>query len=152
MMKDYDDAEEFNNMFLKYKIVDDSLHKQHNKECFEAVKKALKEVGVYIKVDEDHTLSISINGRRYLQNKRRSAGRRYEMVKNDNDEIIRYSDVVLMLQSMTDTQIYERLNMSLSTYYRHKKKLMNSDYYKSLDKNRLNDEAYLRSITGNFAF
>lgn len=151
-MKKYDDAAEFDKMFLKYKIVDDGLYRKHNEENFQAVKKALEEVGVYLNMEENHTIRISINGTKYLQNKRRSAGRRSEMKKNDNDEIIRYSDVVLMLQSMTDKQIYEKLNMSLATYYRHKKKLVNSDYYKSLDKNRLDDEVYLKHVKGDFAF
>jgi len=55
-----------------------------------------------------------------------------------------YSDVVLMLQSMTDQEIMEHIGIKYATYYRHKKKLLESEYYKFTDKNRLTDELYLQ--------
>ena len=57
-----------------------------------------------------------------------------------------------MKQTMTDAQLCEKIDMKPATYYRHKKELKESDYYKTLDKNKLSDLNYLKSIPGDFMF
>lgn len=89
--------------------------------------------------------------------------------------IFYYSDVLFLLQRMTDTEVMKKLSgkyrkrqiekkyrtlnfvpepspMAPATYYRHKKRMMESSWYKSLDKNRLDDLDYLHSVPGDDAF
>lgn len=65
---------------------------------------------------------------------------------------VKFSDVVLMQQSMTSKEIAEKLGLSSSSYTRHNRKMKNSYYYKQLDQSRLNDEEYLQSVDGNSDF
>ena len=53
---------------------------------------------------------------------------------------------------MTDQQIADKIGMKIATYYRHKKKLRESKYFKELDQNRLDDREYLESLKGNLVF
>ena len=57
-----------------------------------------------------------------------------------------------MQQTMKDTEILETTGMTSATYYRHKKAMKESAYYKRLDKTKLNDAAYLKSIEGDTFF
>ena len=53
---------------------------------------------------------------------------------------------------MKDREIAERISMPIATYKRHKKTMKESNYYNSLDLNRLHDEVYLQAQPGNLAF
>lgn len=57
-----------------------------------------------------------------------------------------------MMQIMTDREIAERINMPIATFYRHKKIMKSSSYYKTLDKNKMDDLEYLKSVDGNLMF
>ena len=109
---------------------------------------------------EDGILSISIMGNKYIQKKKRDAGRRKKILTDPNtiekkiigtdyvyetEKIWMYSDVVYMMQSMKDKEIIDRLNVKPATYYRHKKALKESGYYKNLDPQKMNDIEYLKS-------
>ena len=88
----------------------------------------------------------------------------------------KWSDIVCMLETMTDKQIMEKLTvtakrktkseysdltymevkentpMAPATYYRKKKKMTRSDWYQRLDKERCADIDYLRSVPGDQDF
>lgn len=140
---------------LRYVVKSHPYYTETNKENFGAIQEALNDVGVYISLDDDE-LCISIMPSRYMRSKTRYAGRRKKIAfttdSSGNLFVYKYSDVVLMMQTMTDEQICEKIGMAIATYYRHKKKLKNTKYYKSLDKNKLDDKEYLESVDGNFAF
>lgn len=146
---------ELSGLNLRYTVKSDPYFAKKNKANFEAVKTALYDVGVYISLDDDE-LYISIMQDRYLRTKNRNAGRRKKIAasrdSHNNLFLWKYSDVVLMMQTMTDKEICEKIGMAIATYYRHKKNLKNTVYYKSLDKNKLNDKEYLESVEGNRAF
>ena len=57
-----------------------------------------------------------------------------------------------MMQIMTDRETAERINMPIATFYRHKKIMKSSSYYKTLDKNKMDDLEYLKSVDGNLMF
>lgn len=146
---------EYENLRLCYEVKDSKLHKKQNEENFDTVKKLLKEVGVWLDI-KDGEMYISIFASQFLRAKNRYAGRRDKICsyhdKNGKIEFYRYSDIVFMLQTMTDKEIAEKIDMKIATYYRHKKKLKESEYFKSLDLNRLQDKNYLESQERNFAF
>ena len=53
---------------------------------------------------------------------------------------------------MKDEEIIEKIQMKPATFYRHKKEMRETTYYKSLDRNRLGDLEYLKSVEGDFMF
>lgn len=127
-------------------------------------------------------ISVDTEWRDKIQPKNpRNAGRKKKFIQtgekkqitfNDGesyevDAHYKYSDIVWMNQKMTDEDLrkklvtktynvntggYDEKPISQATYYRRKKKMKSSVYYERLDKNRLNDLEYLRSIPGDIAF
>ncbi len=53
---------------------------------------------------------------------------------------------------MKDQDIIEKIKMKPATFYRHKKEMKETEYYKSLDLNRLGDLEYLKSVKGDVMF
>ena len=115
---------------------------------------ALRAIGISLIQTGDY-ISLSINPDSYNRNKSRNAGKpKTFAVKKDSTtaEMYRYSDIVFMSQTMTDKQILHAIGMAEATYYRHKKKMKESKYYKTLDNNKSYEKSYLESIDGNYIF
>ncbi|MCI5727793.1 MAG: hypothetical protein MR274_09860 [Clostridium sp.] len=53
---------------------------------------------------------------------------------------------------MKNQELADKIAMPIATFYRYKKALKESDYYNSLDLNRLRDKEYLESVPGNYNF
>lgn len=150
--------EEYGNCRLRYKLdTSDDLFWDMNRENYEKMKEALEAVGIWFDVEDD-VLNLSIYPEGYIRTKERHAGRRkkaawnQEERKKGNYEIYKYSDIVLMMQTMKDQDIADKIEMPIATFYRHKKSLKESKYYQSLDLNRLREKEYLESVPGNYAF
>lgn len=147
---------EYGECRLCYKVSDGCCKKQ-NKENLEKMKEALKAVGVYLDV-ENGELRLWIYPEGYIRTKERHAGRRKNIAWKQkeygkgNYESYKYSDIVRMMQSMKDQDLADEIGMPIATFYRHKKALKESDYYKSLDLNRLDEKKYLESVPGNYSF
>lgn len=139
-----------NECILKYKITEEAPCKAMNHENVEEMKQLLADAGFNLFL-EDGILILSAN-----ENKKKStsAGRpkRYSVKDTEKFETYKYSDIVCMMQSMMDKDISEKIKMPIATFYRHKKRMVSSEYYNSLDKNKLDDLAYLQSVDGNCRF
>ena len=128
-----------------------------NAQNFEKMKEALAAVGIRLNVEEGE-LSLSIYPEGYIRTKDRNAGRRKKSVWNQEEckkgkyELYKYSDIVLMMQTMKDQELADKIGMPIATFYRHKRVLRESEYYNSLDLNRLRDKEYLDGVTGNYSF
>lgn len=148
---------EYGNCQLHYKVVSEGCASAMNAQNLEKMKAALEAVGVWLNVDEGE-LYLSIYPERYIRTKDRNAGRRKksawkkEEYKKGKYELYKYSDIVLMMQSMKDQDLAEKIGMPIATFYRHKKTLKESEYYNSLDLNRLREKEYLDGVTGNYSF
>ena len=130
-----------------------------NEKSRETIKKALEEAGFGIQIIKEGIIAIYINTHTFRLVHTRAAGRRkryskidYRESKYGGSDFCRYSDIVWMSQTMTDQQICDKIGMKIATYYRHKKKLRESDYFRQLDQNRLSDREYLESVKGNLMF
>ena len=135
-----------------------------NKKNLPLIEEALQKAGIYLFVEELSSFGgrgyiyISLSPELYVENQTRNAGRRRKYsvknkdYKNKNIEFFKYSDVVFMLQTMKDQEVADAINMPIATFYRHKKGLKESEYYNSLDLNRLKDKEYLESVEGNDFF
>lgn len=150
--------EAYGELELRYTVQDRKGYEKSNSENLEKMSQVLKDVGVYLFIDGDR-LSISISPATYHYKKTRLAGRRekhiyvdYRIDEYGRPDWCRYSDVIWLSQTMTDRQVAEKLGMKIATYYRHKKQMKESDYYKSLDRNRLSDREYLESVGRNYYF
>lgn len=149
--------EEYGDCRLHYKIVSEGYAAKDNENNLEKMKAALDAVGVWLNV-EDGELSLSIYPEGYIRTKDRNAGRRkkaawnQEAKKKGKYELYKYSDIVLMMQTMKDQELADKIGMPIATFYRHKKALKDSEYYQTLDLNRLREKEYLESVPGNFSF
>ena len=142
--------DELSRLSLFYTVSDFSGHEIENADNFPVMQQVLRDAGVCIDL-YDNLLVIRINGVQYRINRTRFAGRGKQYAQIDGD-LCQYSDVVWMSLTMQDKQIADKIGMKIATYYRHKKKMRESDYYKSLDRNRINDREYLRSVPGDYLF
>ena len=144
--------ERLSNLRLTYKVTEEPWAKNRNAAALEELKAALDEVGVYLRVN-DGELTLGLNGYKYYRRTTRNAGMKAtKAVKPDRGSLYHYSDIVMMLQTMSDLQVMEKIEMNRRTYYRHKKTMTESEYYQALDPERLTDQAYLESVKGNYAF
>lgn len=144
---------------LRYKVTDDKFAKSSNEDNYLKMKELLTKVGVYFNIADD-TLVLKVRDtfdpagvRTSTYNKitKRNAGRKPKAIARPNHAAapnepyyILCSDIVYMMQTMHDYEIYAYLGISEASYYRRKRKLLKSDYYTSLDKERLTDIEYLR--------
>jgi hypothetical protein len=151
---------EYKNCSLRYRIeAENAYDEDFNLRNLDTMIKALDAVGIQMSVDLDSgILNISIDPERYITKQTRCAGRRKKFTWNREQlekcifESYKYSDIVLMMQTMKDKDIADEIGMPIATYYRHKKTLKESNYYARLDLNRLHDKEYLESVSGNFSF
>lgn len=149
--------EKYGNCRLHYEIISEKYAEESNAENLEAMKEALRAVGIYLNV-KDGILSLSISPEEYIRTKDRNAGRRkktawkQEAMQKGKYEIYKYSDIVFLMQIMKDQDIADKIGMPIATFYRHKRALKDSGYYNSLDFDRLRDKEYLESVVGNLGF
>lgn len=142
------------NLKLHYDVTENEFYKEQNRQNYEQIKKLLIDVGIYFNV-ENGKLYLSVIRDNYNDIKKRNAGRRKKAFSDKSQkgyECYHYADIVFMLQNMTDKEICEITGISQATFYRRKKELKESKYYKMLDKNRLGDMEYLKSVDGNLYF
>lgn len=144
----------YENCILRYKLENNNPYDEANNNNFELMKKSLEKVGIWLDINDDE-LCLSIYPDGYIRASERNSGRNRKLIKKESDSstgYYRYSDIVFMMQSMTDKEIAEKIKMPIATYKRHKKTMIESSYHQSLDLNRLQDKDYLESVLGNTAF
>lgn len=151
----YDNYNELQQSELRYYV--DEYSVARNREAFDVVKTALAKIGVEINMEmiqneEEnlYRLSIRVNPDSYLESNMRFAGPKIKGFRfPDNNyglsgDYIHYSDVIFMMQNMSDKEIMNALNIKFATYYRHKKAMLDSDFYLMADKKRLSDPDYIK--------
>lgn len=144
----------YDRLRLQYRVTEDENIYDINGENLPLIKEALDAVGVYLDVS-DGVLTLSIMPRPYVRTQNRGAGRRKARSYTQDEGnigIYSYSDIIYMSQTMKDQDIIEKIKMKPATFYRHKKGMKETAYYKSLDRNRLGDLEYLKSVEGDFMF
>lgn len=143
---------QYQDIRLRYETRESKREQEMNEANYQIMKDMLKEAGFSLQI-KDHVMTLSVIPLSYARSRTRNAGRRHKHVWDpERSTVIRYSDIVRMLESMTDREICEKIRMPESTYYRHKKVLMQSSYYQTLDRNRLDDLDYLQSVKDNRVF
>ncbi len=144
--------QEIEDLRLYYDLSKSGSNDTANSKSYESLKKLCEEVGVYLDV-RDNRLVLSVFPAAYIRKRCRNAGRRRVVAwKRPGLEAYRFSDVVYLLREKNDREMIEILNMPQATYYRHKKNLRMSSYYKKLDKDRLGEKEYLKSVEGDLIF
>lgn len=149
----YDRIKENERSSKMYTELDYAIKLDFNgKEKTEEVQKLLADVGVKLVIKErpDFNLLRIIVDNDYTNKKTRKAGRKAKTstytVCDGIERAYKYSDIVYMMQTMTDKAIAIKIDMPIATYYRHKRKLMQSQYYQQLDPNKMSDELYLKNM------
>ena len=144
--------EEFGDCSINYNITEDNFYKNLNAKNLPKIIEALEDVGIRLRVDNG-TLRLSVFPEKYIKIKDRHAGKRKKIAWDEEaHDVFRYSDIVRFMQTMKDPDVAVKIGMPIATFYRHKKVLKESEYYRSLDRNRLEDKEYLESMDGNRTF
>lgn len=121
---------------LMYKV---EYEAEENESSFKEMQETLARIGVDIFLSKGY-LILTKSDTAYKKETSRGAGRKGSAKPCSMIEVLQ------MLLTMTDKQICTKLQMSERTYYRHKKAMLQSDMYYSLDSERLNDIEYLQEL------
>ena len=151
---------------LRVELTDEQLSSYDLKENLKKLERLLKEKNIL-------GLNISIINNRvelffddyFFEHKKknsRNAGRRKATAQDKNTiehstdshgndkthfKTLKYSDIVLKLNSGANlSEMLEYTNLKQPTYYRHLKKMKESEFYKKVDLSLLENEAYLEKI------
>ena len=136
---------------LEYKLAakQDTLSKKWNDENLDVIADALDRAGILLKVADDK-ITIEIDSDKYISSSIRNAGAKDNKIVFPNNkygckgDTVQYSDIVYMMNDMTDKEIMTALHIPYATYYRHKKVLLNSDYYDTIDQKKTGNLEYLK--------
>lgn len=157
-LKEY--AKERKDLYLQYSVseknIPESIKKQ-NKENLKLMQDALATLGVRLNI-KDGEISLLMHTSNFVDRKTRRAGRKRTYALKEQEEgnykadAYRFSDVILLIEEKGDKETQAILGMSESTYFRHKKRMKSSEYYAALDQEKMTDQEYLESISGNSYF
>ena len=111
----------------------------------EVMAQLMGDVGFVMEVKGDY-LSITVDANKLPLVNRARSGRK----KKETE--YRYSDIMYMLEEMNDKEVAEKIGLPMATFYRHKRTLMNSEYYRAIPPMMRGDRAYLESVEGNNCF
>ena len=147
--------EKYKDCKLIYKLdTNDKSHSTLNEKNYEKMREALEAVGIWMDI-ENGELFLTIYPEGYMRAKNRNAGRsrKYAAKRDEKSyDFYRYSDIVYMLNCKKDQEIADEIGMPIATYYRHKKTMKESLYYKSLDQEQMNNYEYLKHAEGDRIF
>ena len=120
---------------------------ERNIEDAKLIQDILFKHGVFFSMN-DNEINIYINHKDYNRINSRNAGRKRKLQKraDGSGDCYYYSDIVHMMQSMTDLEIIAHTGIAPATYNRHKKVMVNSPYYKMIDMKRAGSLEYLKSV------
>lgn len=138
---------------LHYNIGDTSINQKQNEISYNILRDLCANVGVNLSVSNNE-LFLNIDAEKYVAVTRQTAGRPANIAFKDNTySVYSYADILYMKnQGMTDDVVAKKINMSIATFKRHKKKMMSSVFVKRLDNTRLNDIDYLNSQLKDLSF
>lgn len=100
------------------------------KRQYASVFEKLEHIGVTISLTKKSEVQLTFSEDRYNSIVLRGAGRKKTEFMTEQGEKIKCIDVWLMLKTMPDYEIIEKIGMKKATYYRHKKAMFESDWYK----------------------
>lgn len=146
--------EQLQNCKLKYTLSGDDRNSAEN---FRLMKHILDKCGIMLDIYEDE-LTLSVIPSAYSHSHKRHAGpkdRHFSVPETDKQtksSYYRLSDILLMMQSMQDKEIITLTGIPSSTFYRHKRKMYETWYYKTLDPEKEWTREYLESVENNFWF
>lgn len=151
---------------LRVELTDEQLSSYELKENLTKLEGLLKEkdiLGMNISIINNR-VELYFNDYFFEHKKKnnRNAGRRkataqdkniiehfIDSTGNDKEryKTLKYSDVVLKLNSGANlSEILEYTNLKQPTYYRHLRKMKESEFYKKVDQSLLDNEEYLKEI------
>lgn len=97
-------------------------------KSYEDVFKKLEHVGITFSFKK--YFSINFDEDVYNSVVSRGAGRKRVEAVSEKGHPVTYASVLLMMKNMTDYEIMDKISMKKATYYRHKKAMLESDWYK----------------------
>ena len=150
---------EFKDLKLVYFVTAPEGEDPGNTRSLPILQETLKKAGFLLDLYEDR-LTLTVDPIAYARTQTRYAGpKQHHFVdeekaghSQDSNGGLLYSDIIHMMQEMSDTEIIEKTGIARRTFYRHKKKMLESPYFALLDMDRLHDLKYLESLPYNVTF
>lgn len=153
---------EYNKVVIQYDLSEEQseFNIHTNEMYFDKIKEALEHLGFFLEIDNNElrlgttTVNETTNSsaERLSVACTRNAGRKPSSATKEDGSSYTYADVTKMIYTMPVEFIIEKLGISRDAYYRRRKKLFASEFYKKiLDKASLTqkqDLTYLNSIPG----
>ena len=104
---------------MKYQIYIDPSPEENSDTAFEKVKKYHEDV--FKKLEH---VGITFSYKKY-----------FYINFDEEGHPVKCAEVLMMLETMSDYEIMDKLKMKKATYYRHKKAMLESDWYKEHGRN-----------------
>ena len=150
---------EFKDLKLVYFVTEPEGIGHMNERSLPILQETLKKAGFLLDLYEDR-MTLTIDPIAYARTQTRYAGpKKHHFVDEekaghtqDSNGGLLYSDIVYMMQGMNDTEIIEKTGIARRTFYRHKKRMLESPYYALLEPDKLQDLKYLESLPYNLTF
>ena len=146
---------------LVYEVKEREEDAKKNSFSLPRFQEILKKAGIHLEVD-DGTLRIFLIPEDYVRNQTRYAGVRRKTRKKNaegatyDENIYRYSDIVALWgEGKKEEEMLNLTGMPRATYYRHKKALLESNFYalyKTLGDEEKKDRVALKMIPYNRPF
>ena len=147
---------------IEIKLNDEQLKDNNLQENIELLKKELEKrdiTDVYVSLCGNR-LVLLFHDSFFTKRKKndRNAGRKRTYAKDSTikeitsggvevNKTLSYTDIILKLSQGADLkEMLTYTNMKQATYYRHLKAMKESESYKQIDINRLNDIEYIKSL------
>lgn len=99
------------------------------KSAYASVFEQLEHIGLTIS-QKKGKIELIFDQDQYNSIVSRGAGRKRVEFMTELGDKIKCIDIVTMLKTMPDYEIMEKIGMKKATYYRHKKAMFESDWYK----------------------
>lgn len=116
-------------------------------EALKPIQTLLAKTGFTLTLTEK-SLIIKLDLEKYNRQLRLNAGRKCHYSS------FKYSDMIYMMyvKNLSDYEIMEQIKMKKATYYRHKAKMLDSNYYKAMNIDLDLTKEYLEQLPDNEYF
>lgn len=116
-------------------------------EALKPIQSLLAKTGFTLTLTEN-CLTIKLDPEKYNRQLRLNAGRKIRLSN------YKYSDLIYMMfvENLSDYEIMDRIGMKKATYYRHKAKMLESPFYKTLNVDLELTKEYLEQLPCNEYF
>ena len=124
---------EFAGSVLLYSVSENEKDAKRNAASLPKFQRVLLKAGIHLEI-ENGAMRLYLEPEEYVRNQTRYAGARRQPIRKEPDvvsdsTVLRYSDIAPLLNQRTEKEMLELTGLPRATYYRRKKKLLESPFF-----------------------